>query len=280
MTLRRRDLLNTLGYGIGTAWLGRMPALAAALESDPQDPAIWPSLVTGIFNDQTLEDGRGILELEAPYRAENAAIVPIGMKVHLASGDPRSLQKLWLIVDENPSPLVGEFNIGPHSGLRELRTRIRINAYSDVHAVAKLSDGKLYMVKAFVKAAGGCSAPMVEASASPAQIGKMQFRRLGGYTDLSPKRVEGVLMIRHPNNSGLQMDPISMLYIPAHFVQKIDIWQGKDLILSMEGGISISQDPHFRFDYNSNGAEDVHVRAVDTKGAVFEQSWKLGKPTI
>ena len=56
-------------------------------------------------------------------------------------------------------------------------------------------------------------------------------------------------MIRHPNNSGLQRDPITQYFIPAHFVQKLSIAQGDRLILAMEGGISISEDPNFRFDF-------------------------------
>ena len=43
--------------------------------------------------------------------------------------------------------------------MTEISTRVRVNNYTDVHAVAELSDGKLYMTKTYVKASGGCSAP-------------------------------------------------------------------------------------------------------------------------
>ncbi len=48
--------------------------------------------------------------------------------------------------------------------MTEISTRVRVNSYTDVHAVAELSDGKLYMIKIYVKASGGCSAPGGEES--------------------------------------------------------------------------------------------------------------------
>ena len=67
------------------------------------------------------------------------------------------------------------------------------------------------------------------------------------------KAQELQLMIRHPNNSGLQRDPLTQYFIPAHFVQTLSISQADRPILSMEGGISISEDPNFRFDFTAQG---------------------------
>ena len=52
-------------------------------------------------------------------------------------------------------------------------------------------------------------------------------------------------MIRHPNNSGLQRDQVSLLYIPANFVDELRVWQGDALLFGMKSGISISEDPNF-----------------------------------
>ena len=83
---------------------------------------------------------------------------------------------------------------------------------------------------------------------------------------------EAQIMIRHPNNSGLQRDQVTLLYIPAFFVKELRVWQGDELVLAMEGGISISQDPNIRFSYLANGAT-FHVEAVDTSGHVFKGEW-------
>ena len=67
-------------------------------------------------------------------------------------------------------------------------------------------------------------------------------------------------MIRHPNNSGLQMDQLTRLYTPARYIDKLAVYQGDELVFSMEGGISISEDPNFRFTFKPNGAKDVPGR--------------------
>ena len=35
-------------------------------------------------------------------------------------------------------------------------------------------------------------------------------------------------MLRHPQNSGLQMDQLTRLYIPPFFIENLKIWQGDD----------------------------------------------------
>ena len=66
---------------------------------------------------------------------------------------------ITLVIDQNPAPMAAKFQLGPDAKVSEISTRVRVNNYTDVHAVAELSDGKLYMVKTYVKASGGCSAP-------------------------------------------------------------------------------------------------------------------------
>ncbi len=65
----------------------------------------------------------------------------------------------------------------------------------------------------------------------------MKFRTFRAETDGLP---EAQLMLRHPQNSGLQMDQLPRLYIPPFFIDNLKIWQGDDLVLAMDGGISIS----------------------------------------
>ena len=80
-------------------------------------------------------------------------------------------------------------------------------------------------------------------------------------------------MIRHPNYSGMQMDQLTRLYIPAHFVKSVKISQGPDLLLSIESGISISENPVFRFDYRWNGGAMFSADVEDSVGRSFHQEW-------
>ena len=209
-------------------------------------------------------------------RAEDAAIVPIGMRVNLAGDDKRTLKSLTLVIDENPAPVAGTFTVGPNSGVTSISTRVRVNSYSYVRLVAELSDGQLYGVKAFVKASGGCSAPAASNSdATKAMLGQMKFR-----TFRPDRPSEAQVMLRHPQNSGLQMDQLTRLYIPPFFIENLKIWQGDDLVVAMEGGIAISEDPNIRFNYKPNGADKFRVEAVDTSKEIFRDEWSIEKSML
>ena len=174
-----------------------------------------------------------------------------------------------------PAPVAATFNIGPNAVVSAISTRVRVDSYTDVHAVAELTDGKLYVVKTYVKASGGCSAPAGK-SADKAGVGQMRFRQFAKSADGAAGNLrEAQIMIRHPNNSGLQMDQITRHYLPAYFVQSVKVWQGEELLLTVESSISISEDPNFRFTYLPNNAKSFTVEAIDTENRMFKGDWPI-----
>jgi sulfur-oxidizing protein SoxY len=264
-------LAALVGAGSGKAY-------AQATSLDQPSEATWDNIKGDIFKGRPIEDGTGFVVLDAPRRAEDAALVPIGMHVSLPADDKRSLRSLTLVIDENPAPVAGTFTIAPHAGVTSISTRVRVDSYSYVRLVAELSDGKLYGVKAYVKASGGCSAPAASnTDAAKSELGKMKFRTFHAEADVLP---EAQLMLRHPQNSGLQMDQLTRLYIPPFFIDNLKIWQGNDLVLTVDGGISISEDPNIRFNYKPNGAASFRVEAFDTSKHVFRDEWTIDKPVL
>jgi sulfur-oxidizing protein SoxY len=265
-------LLLVAGLLVAMAF-GARPIDAAT--PDTYDP--WPGLVQDIFSNRPMNDGGGVIAIEMPYRAEDAAIVPVTLRVKLPPTDSRRVMAITLVIDQNPAPMAARFELGQDSSVSEISTRVRVNSYTDVHAVAELSDGNLYMTKTFVKASGGCSAPAAKnIEEAKARLGQIRFRQFAKPTDgpQSGSR-EAQIMIGHPNNSGLQMDQVTRLYIPAFFINELRIWQDDSLILAMQGGISISEDPNIRFSYVPNGASRIRVEARDTEGHMFQNDWKI-----
>src|SRR5215471_10893548 len=183
--------------------------LSFAATPEPEDT--WASLADDIFKGRPLEDGTGLVSIEMPARAEDAAIVPVTMRLTLPPGDVRRLKALTLVIDDNPVPVAAAFKFGDSAGVSTISTRVRVNSYTNVHAVAELSDDKLYVVKTFVKASGGCSAPAAKnADEAIANIGQMRFRVFAKPVDATAGATrEAQVMIRHPNNSGLQRDQVS-----------------------------------------------------------------------
>jgi sulfur-oxidizing protein SoxY len=278
MSIFSRRILAVLMAAAYFAAPQTVRAQAATVGQDQPSEDTWNSIKGDIFKGRPILDGTGLVVLDAPRRAEDSAIVPIGMRVTFAGDDQRTLKSLTLVIDENPAPVAGTFTIGPRSGVTAISTRVRVNAYSYVRLVAELSDGQLYGVKAFVKASGGCSAPASSNSdATKTLLGQMKFRTFRPESDALP---EAQIMLRHPQNSGLQMDQLTRLYVPPFFIDNLKIWQGDDLVVAMEGGIAISEDPNIRFNYRSNGAASFRVEAIDTSKHLFNDEWSIEKSML
>jgi sulfur-oxidizing protein SoxY len=256
-----------LGAAAGAALLPR--GLRAANETDR-----WRDLAPLIFPDKVLRDGAAVIAIDAPYRAEDAAVVPIGLRITLGADDGRQVRKITLVIDANPAPVAAVFTIEPGSGVDRIATRVRVDDYTDIHAVAELSDGALYESARFVKASGGCSAPALKQVAGDIPIGTLRFREFPpGDAGLR----EAQVMVRHPNYSGMQMDQISRLYIPADFIQTLRVWQGEQPLWTVEGGISISENPSFRFSFRPAGGKTFRIEGADSDGKRFAAIFPAGQ---
>ncbi|WP_442578826.1 quinoprotein dehydrogenase-associated SoxYZ-like carrier [Mesorhizobium sp. ASY16-5R] len=268
----------------GSRWLSLFVAIvlavagysggARAQQTMASSEKIWSSLKGDVFGDRAILADTGLIRIEAPKRAQDAALVPVDIYIDSAKA-PDGVKAVTMIIDVNPAPVAATFTLGKDAGVTHLSTRVRVNDYSWIRAIAETAGGELHMAQTFVKASGGCSAPAVKnTDEALASMGKMKLRQFPEQETMS-KAEELQLMIRHPNNSGLQRDPITQYFIPAHFVQKLTISQADRPILSMEGGISISEDPNFRFDFDVQGNGEIRVEAVDTDGKVFKDQWPL-----
>ena len=244
-----------------------LPALAA--ENPLTDSPTWEDMRVDVTGDVALQDGSALFSVDAPYRAEDAATVP----VVITQTDPdATISSATVVVDENPAPVAGTFTFGPAMHPLKMEIRVRVNQYSNLRVIAETDTGS-FMTGRFVKASGGCSAPATkDPSAALADMGAMRLKLFKSAEPLqSGQSREAQIMIRHPNYSGLQRDQLTQLFIPAHFIHQLEVYQGDEKLFTMEGGISISENPVFRFDYTDNGAPDLRIRAVDTDGNVFDQ---------
>ncbi|WP_372800953.1 quinoprotein dehydrogenase-associated SoxYZ-like carrier [Paracoccus seriniphilus] len=251
------------------AWLltGLLLASPALAQENPLLPSeTWEDLrqtVVGLDEEPPLDSA--ILDLEAPMRANDAAIVPIRLT---QPTDAPPIDSLTLIIDENPAPVAAEYEFGPALMPLDFEVRVRVDAYSDVRAIGDLADGGKVMSGRFVKASGGCSAPAGKDMAAVEQsMGQMRWK-----STMQDGRSIGTLMIRHPMFSGLQRDQVTLLNIPANFIDRLQVRQGDELLFSMQAGISVSEDPVFRFAYDPNG-QPITVHAEDLDGHVWDQTF-------
>lgn len=268
---RRRRALAWLLAGAATA--SRAAEIKTAENS--VDNERWRKVRTTLFGERPIIEDESVVVLEAPPRAEDSAVVPIAIRAQFEQRPERHVRKLTLVIDNNPSPLAAVFTYTLDSGRADIETRVRIDEYTFVRAIAETGDGELHMSKRFVKASGGCSAPPgKDPQAALATLGQM---RLSAKPDAQPGRPTlAQLMISHPNDSGLVMDQATRLYTPAWFVRQIDVRHDGKLVLQADVDFAISENPHLRFYFTPRGASgELTAEVVDTKDLRFEQRTTL-----
>ncbi len=227
------------------------------------------------FKDTEIVEDKTVIDLRTPYRAEDAAFTPVTIKAQFAQTPERYVETVYVIVDNNPEPLAGTFHLTPQMGRADLALRVRIDNYTNVRAIAVLNTGEHHMVVNFVKAQGGCSAPLGSDFAKAMErIGTMNFRTVG---ERNPDdTVIGQLMLSHPNVTGMQKDQRTQLIRPAHYVKSVKLYFNDSLIMTAETGISISEDPSFRFFFKPTGEGELRADVVDSKGMEWTHSFKIG----
>ncbi len=237
----------------------------------------WDDIRPATFGERTIADGRDVLSFQAPYRAEDQRAVPLGVEAAFADG--RTIKSVTLIIDENPMPVAAVFDFADQRTRTALTVNIRLDHASPVRVVVEASDGALYMAERFVKASGlgVCAAPPAgDPKLIAATMGQMSLTALAGEGAATAVRPRAQLEIKHPQNTGMQMNQVTMLYIPLRFVSSIAVSQGDEKLFSVTGSMTLSEDPRIAFDYRRNGAERIKVRAEDTNGAVWQQDFPIG----
>ena len=248
---------------------------ARAERSEAERATRWSDLKHAIFGDRTVEDAANRVTIDAPARAEDAAVVPVAIRI--AEALAPEIRGLYLVIDDNPSPLAAHFRLGPLADAREIATRVRVDDYTYLHAVAETADGRLYAAARFIKAAGGCSAPAGKDQALALErLGKMKVNFTERSKTDEPVRVK--LLISHPNNSGMQMDQANRNYIPADFMQTLEVTYNGQSVFRLESDVAISEDPTFNFsirptDWSSPGV--IKAEILDSSKRHFTQSWPV-----
>lgn len=228
----------------------------------------WIALKQQLFGSREIvAEDQQVIMLDTPPRAEDPAMAPVTIRLGTtATSGPDRITRIYLIIDNNPSPLAVEFRAGPVGLPPLIGTRVRINAYTPMRAIAETDDGRLFMAEKLVKASGGCSASPLPANSG--ETGKMSLRLLAG----PPAAAQ--VMVRHPSNTGLQTDPYTHDRIPPHFIKSVAVSVGGQLWFVARTDFSISQDPTFTFTLPRTLNGELLFEAMDSNGELYTQRWQ------
>ncbi len=247
------------------------------LLAEDQSPVdVWQSVIRPqFFKGVEIKEGESVIELTAPYRAEDAAIVPITIHSKIPQSPDLYVKNIWLVIDKNPQPMSGVFHLTKDMPRADLAMRVRVNAYTNIRAIAELSNGEYHMSTKFVKAQGGCSAPAQgDLKAAMKRRGKMRLRLLRDKEN--PELEIAQFMVSHPNLTGLQLDQRTRAIIPPNYVKKVRFTLNGKEIMTAETGISISQDPSFRFFLTSlNPGDRIEVEVETSENERWVKAYEV-----
>jgi sulfur-oxidizing protein SoxY len=257
-------------------WLRCATALAAPLpvwaaegglpsarheDSSPQ----WDLLSAKLFNGRKLKAGREVVQLTVPLRAAYGASVPVKVVSMLAQTPQLHVRRMWVVVDKNPSPLAATLDLTTDIGQADFETRLRVDEYSHVRVVSELSNGELHTDSRYVKTSGGCSAPPNRDSLH--LIGKTLFK-LPESTKFNQTNVAEVTVV-HPNDTGFELNNVTVMFIPPHFVRSIKVTYDKRKLFDADVDFSLSENPTLRFNFLPRGPGELRAEVADSKDAQF-----------
>ncbi len=273
---------KTLSIAVALALLGTSAFAAGSIgPSAGMETDSWADLRDEVYGERAIEDApAGVVTLDVPYRATDDRRVPVSASAQFDDG--RMVKSLTLIIDENPVPISAAFDMVAPREAFSTTVAMRLNGPSNVRALVEASDGTLYMTSAFIKTSGlgACAAPPITGvEEALASLGEMDLRGVGSGSALDRVKAAGsgeaTLDILHPQHSGMQMDQISLLYIPARYIETVEAWGDDEKLFTMTGSISLSEDPSIAFS-SPDGANEMRIRMTDTDEAVFEKRFPMG----
>ena len=234
----------------------------------------WLKIRKVLFQDRPIFDVGGVIHLEMPRRQAFGATVPIAIRPSMSQSPERYIRRLYLVVDKNPSPVGATWEFSPDVGMAELETRIRVQEYGHVRVVAELSDGELHMASRYAKISGGCTQPPnKDLAQQAAELGEIRLRLADV---VIANRISPVqLQISHPNNTGFELNQITVMYIPSHYVSKVKVTYAGTTLLSADMDFSISEDPYLRFNFLPKQSGEINVEVEDSHEQKFQKAFPV-----
>lgn len=234
------------------------------------DPKLWPVVKEAFFAKRDIQEV-DFIKIDAPRRAESGAQVPVTFSYDKVAANGVDIKKIYVLVDANPIQLASTYHLTDSLKGFNMETRIRMETDSYVRLVGESADGKLYMAKREIRAAGGCGGTVDnDEAAVRAEAGKIKMNvespvNFGGLST-------AVFNIRHVMRTGLQRDLVSQGFVPAFYINKTEFKYNGKPVMTVDVGVGTSENPYMKFKFIPDAPGKLEVVATDNEGKVFSQS--------
>jgi sulfur-oxidizing protein SoxY len=100
-----------------------------------------------------------LIALDLPDIAPDGNMVPLSVAVESPMTEASHVTEVLVVAEQNPHAAVAFFRFTPQSGAAEVATRIRLARSQTIVALARTSEGAVYVAKRHVDVTvGGCGA--------------------------------------------------------------------------------------------------------------------------
>lgn len=245
----------------------------------------WENVRALLYGDRPMQNGDALIAIDAPYRTPDDARTELAAQIIAPRG--MNIAKVTLVLDENPMPVSAVFELQVPLPSFYFDVTMRVNGPTPMHVIAETTDGRLWVSETFVKTSGqgACAAPPgTDPKLALEKLGTMEAELVGRVPALNTlsrlsnpggdRANKMELNIDHPSHSGMQMDQISLLFIPMRYVETVDIDLDSAGYVQMTGSISLSENPRVGISVPSR-AQSVDVTMTDTDGTTSHLHKKL-----
>lgn len=192
------------------------------------------------------------IQISAPQKAENGAVVQVEVATPAAAGEMRYIR---LLADANPTPLIASFALGKPM-LPKLVTRIKLAQSGDIIALVESVSGHMQQQRRPVTVLeDGCAGSEREEPFASSMKMRARILESGDESAL----VELKIIILHPMRTGRSKNDDGQL-MPAHFMQTMQVMLNGQVVVDAQTGTAISRNPYFTF--YVQGAHEGDVIAV------------------
>jgi len=155
--MQRREFFKKLGVVAAASTV--VPTMGfAAEDKKPVSPnaMAYKTALDAITGGKTaIESSK--LKLKAPEIAENGAVVPVTITVDSPMTEADYVKSIHILASKNANSRCADIHLTPANGKAMLATRIKLGGTQDVVAIAKMSNGDVFIASQNVKVTiGGC----------------------------------------------------------------------------------------------------------------------------
>ncbi|GGD41939.1 hypothetical protein GCM10011358_27280 [Sinisalibacter lacisalsi] len=223
------------------------------------------------FDAEELQPGR--IEITMPEFSDSGQSVPMDLYVPADMTPEDHPRVVRVYAARNPRPRVIALYFTPACGEAWVSTRVRLDSFQDVVAVAEMADGETFRAVRRVNVTYGACEEAVANNQFP--LGWQPKIRISTPDQVAPGEIFTVrTIINHPMETGLRYNSSGLL-IPVRIVERFSCRIGGEEVFGAKLEPAIASNPYLAFKLRLDESADLEFEWLDTTGEVYRRSARV-----